>query len=314
MFQEEILNKIEQASIITIYRHIKPDGDAYGSQCGLKKIIEDNFPGKKIYLLGSQNAHWGKLMSKMDENVSDETIKSSLAIVLDTANKDRVDDERFATAKDIIKIDHHLFVEKLGSSEWVDSTTIATCEMLTKFAIENQLKLSKDAATYLYAGLVTDSGRFQFQNTTAQTFRCAAALIEAGVEMSPLYDFIYETLENEVRYRGYCELNYQTTEHGVAYMLIKQDLLDKFEINDNLGSGFVNCLSNIKGIKMWVFFSQKDDGKVKVELRSAGLPVNEVAKKYGGGGHKLASGAVIENWDIVNNVLDDLDKVCADNE
>ncbi len=310
--KKQIWQAISQAPVITIFRHKKPDGDAYGSQMGLKELIKTAFPEKTVYVLGTQSNHWGKIMGSVDEGVTNEAIQNSLALVLDTANEARVDDERYKLAQHIIKIDHHLFVEKFGELEWIDTSTMATCEMLTVLAIENNLTISKAAATFLYCGLITDSGRFLFANTSAQTLWCASKLIEAGVEIIPLYDYIYTSTENEVRFRGYCQLNYQKTEHGVAYMFITEEIKKQFGINENKGAGFVNAISNIEGIHIHVFFSQQDDGQVKIEFRSKDYPVNEVATKYGGGGHKLAAGTIVDSWETVKQVLQDLDDVCKE--
>ena len=308
----DIYNAIAKAEIITIFRHIKPDGDAYGAQMGLRELIMDNFPNKRVYVLGEQNNHWMKLMGPMDENVEDEIIKNSLAIVLDVANVARVDDLRFQKASEIIKIDHHIFVETFGQLELVEEKMMATCEILTKLAIENKLTISPEAATYLYCGLITDSGRFLYSNTTAQTMRYAATLIESGVDIIPLYDYIYEVDEPDVRFVGYCKLNYQRTPNGVAYMFITKEARSQFGIGENQGAGSVNALANIKDINIHVFFSEKDDGAIKIEFRSKKYPVNTIAAKYGGGGHILASGAIVANWDIAKQVLQDLDEECKE--
>ncbi len=303
---KEILNKIKEYDVITIFRHIRPDGDAYGAQMGLKQIIKDNFPDKKVYALGEPNAHWGNIMGEVDSKVTNARIADSLAIVLDTPIISRVDDERFQDAKEIIKIDHHPFVEKFAEIELIDSERISTCELICEFANENKLEISPYAAAYLYTGLVLDSGRFMFANTNSKTFDDASLLLSKGVDITSIYDYIYETKEEEVRLRGYCELNYKKTPNGVAYMIIDDELKKEFNISEFQSSGLVNCLSHIKGIKIWVFFVSKDN-KVKVELRSAGLPINEVAKKYNGGGHKLASGAIIDSFDQVDAIVKDLD-------
>lgn len=308
----KIYEAIASAPVITIFRHQKPDGDAYGSQMGLKELILDNFPNKTVYVLGEQNNHWGKLLGLMDENISDDVIASSLAIVLDVGDKPRVDDPRCFTAKNIIKIDHHIFTEDFGGLELIQTSFIATAEILTEWAMQNKLEISKTAATALYCGLVMDSGRFQYQNTTPDTFRRAAVLLDTGVDMTALYNYVYEVSETDVRYTGYCRLNYQTTPHGVAYIFITKDVRKQFGIGENQGAGSVNALANIKDINMHVFFVEKEDGTIKIEFRSKQFSVNGVAVKYGGGGHKLASGAIVKSWDEAQLVLNDLDKVCED--
>ena len=149
MFKQEILEKIKKYDTITLYRHINPDGDAYGSQNGLNDIIKENFPEKKVYCVGTPSNHFDKFLPHMDE-VSDEIIENSLAIVLDVGNIARVDDARFLTAQDIMKIDHHIYVEpfmdSLGYVEWVETNYIAACEMIADLAYQNDLKINEQAA------------------------------------------------------------------------------------------------------------------------------------------------------------------------
>ena len=103
MITKQIWKTIKKYDTITIFRHIHPDGDAYGSQIGLKRMINKMFPKKKVYCLGEQSSHWGKIFDAMDENVPHEEIRNSLAIVLDVADARRVDDDRFKLAKEVIK-------------------------------------------------------------------------------------------------------------------------------------------------------------------------------------------------------------------
>lgn len=313
MFQQEILDKIKKYDVITIFRHISPDGDAYGSQNGLKALIQENFKDKQVFVLGEKSIHFDKFLKTMDENVSDEIIKDSLAIVLDVANIARVDDQRFLLAKDIIKIDHHIYVEPFKQSEdyveWVQNDYIATCEMIADFAYQNNLVVNNEAATSLYLGIITDSGRFLYPNTSRRTLTLAGKLLDDGSVMSEIYNFIYEQEENQVKFKGYCQQNFNKTPNGVAYNIITLDLMKQFGIDANGGAGVVNVLSGIKNIPIWVHFAYKEDGTIKVEFRSKKIPVNEVATKYGGGGHKNASGAVINDEHLISFILLDLDNL-----
>lgn len=309
---QAIYDAIKEAKIITIFRHTKPDGDAYGSQMGLKEIIRDNFPEKEVYALGATNNHWRKIMGDTDQDVSDEKVQQSLAIVVDVGDIPRVDDRRFLTAEKIIKIDHHIFTESFGGLELIKTDFIAAAEIIADWAMKQNLKVSAKAATYLYCGIVTDSGRFQYEHTTPETFERAAFLLRRGVNAPALFDYIYQVDENDVRYTGYCRLNYQKTPHGVAYVMIPKETRLQFGIGENQGAGAVNSLANITGMKMHVFFVEKDDGAVKIEFRSKKLSVNEIAVKYGGGGHKLASGAVVADFNVARKVLADLEKECRD--
>ncbi len=310
MVTKSIWKKIKEYDTITIFRHIFPDGDAIGSQIGLKRMINKMFPKKKVYCLGSQSSYWGQIFDAMDEEVPLEVIKDSLAIVLDVATKNRVDDERFIEAKEILKIDHHIYVETLGHNiDWVDTSFCACCEMITKIAVDNKVKLDENIALPLYAGMVTDSGRFLYSSTSFRTFELANKLVATGIDFVNLYSFIYAQDIESVKFKGYCQSSFKLTEHGVGYNIITKEIQEQFGVTTNSGAGIVNVLSNIKGVPIWVHFASKEDGTVKVEMRSSGAPVNEVAAKYGGGGHKQAAGCVIESLDVVENVLHDLDEL-----
>lgn len=315
MITKQIWKTIKKYDIITIFRHIHPDGDAYGSQIGLKRMINKMFPKKKVYCLGEQSSHWGKIFDAMDENVPHEDIRNSLAIVLDVADGRRVDDERFATAKEIIKIDHHIFVEVLGTHlDFVDTSYCACCEMIAQLAYDNKVKMDKEIATPIFAGLVTDSGRFMFSSTTARTMNLASKLVNEGVDFVSLYAFLYAQDIESVKFKGFCQTNFKMTEHGVGYNIITKDIQEQFNVGPNQGAGVVNVLSNINGVPVWAHFSYKEDGTVKAELRSSGLPVNLIATKYGGGGHRQAAGCTLENDSLIESVLKDLDDLVAKGE
>lgn len=315
MITKKIWKTIKKYDIITIFRHIHPDGDAYGSQIGLKRMINKMFPKKKVYCLGEQSSHWGKIFDAMDENVPHEEIRNSLALVLDVADGRRVDDERFATAKEIIKIDHHIYVETLGTHiDYVDTSFCACCEMIAELAYDNKVKMDKDIATPIFAGLVTDSGRFMFSSTTPRTMELASKLVKEGVDFVSLYSFLYAQEIESVKFKGFCQSNFKMTEHGVGYNIITKEIQEQFNVTTNAGAGVVNVLSNINGVPVWAHFSYKDDGTIKAELRSSGLPVNFIANKYGGGGHKQAAGCTLENDSLIESVLKDLDELVAKGE
>jgi hypothetical protein len=163
-------------------------------------------------------------MGKTDKDVADQEIMGSLAIILDTANMPRIDDNRFSYAKEIIKIDHHLVVDSFNeTTTWVDSSFVATCEMITKLAIDNKLLISPTAATYLYAGIITDSGRYLYPATTPLTLKYGAHLIECGADLETIHDFIYTNNIKEIRVRGYVMLNFNKTANGLAYIKVDKE-------------------------------------------------------------------------------------------
>ena len=179
---KKILQEILHYDKIIIHRHSNPDGDALGSQIGLRLILEENFPEKKVYTVGDHAKRYSFMArSKMDE-IGDDVYEGALAIILDTSAKALISDDRFTLAAKTIRIDHHIFCEKIADEEVVDTSYESCCGLITQFAVDCGLRLSPTAAQSLYTGMVTDSGRFRYDATSARTFALASHLMEQGVE------------------------------------------------------------------------------------------------------------------------------------
>ena len=173
---KQILHKIKEYDTIIIHRHMRPDPDALGSQVGLKKLLQVNFPEKKIKVAGKTEPTLAWL-AKMDD-VSDDDYKHALVIVCDTANTARIDDERYNKGDFLIKIDHHPNDDIYGDISLVDTSSSSASELIALFALENKLKLDDYSAKLLYAGIVGDTGRFLYPATTARTMAVASKLRE----------------------------------------------------------------------------------------------------------------------------------------
>jgi bifunctional oligoribonuclease and PAP phosphatase NrnA len=308
----EILEAIKQFDTLIIHRHVRPDPDAYGSQGGLAEILKASFPEKTIYAVGKEEPSLN-FLRRMD-HIADEAYENALVIVCDTANQERICDQRYNLGKKLIKIDHHPNEDAYGDILWVDTTASSCSEMIYEFYLmgkEHGLVMTREAARLIYAGIVGDTGRFLFPSTNPKTFKYASELIEYGFSFTELYDGLYRTKLNVAHLSGYVLQNFKLSESGVASMIISKDLLKEYDVSPSEASQLVGILGNIEGIVAWVFFVEEDD-QIRVRLRSKGPVVNEVAKKYKGGGHPLAAGASIYSWDEVANVLADLEAVCRD--
>lgn len=312
--KQQILEEIRQNDSIIIHRHVRPDPDAYGSQCGLAEILKASYPEKKIYVVGETEPSL-EFLYKMDI-VQDELYPESLVIVCDTANQARVSDQRYKTGKKLIKIDHHPNDDQYGDILWVKTEAAATSEMIYELYMEGKeqgLHLSKKAAELLYTGIVGDTGRFLFPSTTEKTFKYASALISEGIKPTPIYDELYKTKRNVAKLSGYVLQNFQLTSSGAASMSISKEILDEFEVTPSEASQLVGILGNIEGVKAWVFFVEEDT-QIRVRLRAKSLVINQLAKKYNGGGHPLASGASVYSWEEADQVLLDLEGLCQDHQ
>ena len=310
--KEKILETIKQYETIIIHRHVRPDPDAYGSQGGLAEILKASFPEKNIYTVGQEEEtlHY---LRRLD-NIPNETYNGSLVIVCDTANAERICDDRYELGDKLIKIDHHPNEDPYGDMMWVDTDASSVSEMIYEFYLagkDHGLKMSDEAARLLFAGIVGDTGRFLFPSTTEKTFTYAGELIHYNFSRPELFDKMYELSPNVVKLNGYVLQNFEMKQNGVAVMVLQKELLKEFHVKSTEASLLVGALGHIAGIKAWVFFIEEDD-QIRVRFRSKGPVINGIARNYGGGGHPLAAGASIYSWDDMTKVINELEEVCKE--
>lgn len=310
---QAILKTMTEFDTIIIHRHIRPDPDAYGSQCGLAEIIKSSFPTKRVFVVGEDEP--SLLFLKEMDQIPDELYEDALVIVCDTANQGRISDTRYNRGKKLIKIDHHPNEDPYGDLLWVDTNASSCSEMIYELFLQGKnqgFTLTKEAARLLFAGIVGDTGRFLFPNTNPKTFIYAGELIDYGFHFPQIYENLYKTKENVARLSGYVYQNYKVTEDGVGWMVITNDILKEYDVTPAEASQLVSNLGNIENMKTWVFFVEEKD-QIRVRLRSKGPVINGVAKKYNGGGHPLASGATIYSLEDVEKVVADLQDECNEN-
>ncbi|HWO97331.1 MAG TPA: bifunctional oligoribonuclease/PAP phosphatase NrnA [Bacillus sp. (in: firmicutes)] len=309
--KEKILELIYKFNTIIIHRHVRPDPDAYGSQCGLAEILKTSFPEKKVYTVGMEEPSLNFLY-RLDV-IEDDVYDEALVIVCDTANEERVCDQRYTKGKTVIKIDHHPNEDPYGDVLWVDTNASSASEMIYEFYLfgkDKGLKMSDEAARLIYAGMVGDTGRFLFPSTKPRTFQYAGELVQYGFEFKELYDQLYSTKLNVAQLQGYVLQNFTLHTSGVAHMTLTKEILERFETTPSEASQLVGVLGSIEGIQAWAFFIEEDD-LIRVRLRSKGPVINTIAQKYKGGGHPMAAGASIYSWDEVEAVLADLEEACS---
>lgn len=311
---KKIYEKIKEFDTIIIHRHTRPDGDALGSQIGLKESIKETFPEKKVFAVGDINERY-RFIGEVD-NISDDIYEGALVIVLDTAETELISDARFNTGKFLIKMDHHLEVRGYGDLKLVDTSFESCAGLITYFIKLNNMKLNSIGARALYSGIVTDSGRFRYSSTSARTFEMASYLLGYNFDVDDVYQNLYIEDLTTVKLRAQMVSKFKITNHNVAYLVnTKEDViasgLDVFSIS----RGMVNVMAGIKGINIWVNFTEDPTTeKVLVEIRSNGININKIAVKYGGGGHLNASGATIDSFEVADKLLKDLDKLMIGEE
>ena len=311
MFQA-ILNTITRYDTIIIHRHKNPDGDAMGSQIGLKHILLENFPEKKIYVVGDNAKFYGFMDDSQMDVIDDSVYEGALAVILDSGSRHLISDERYTLAAHTVRFDHHIFCEKIADDEVVDTSYESCCGLVAQFALESGLRLNPQSAKALYTGMVTDSGRFRYDCTSARTFAIAGKLLEQGIDTNDIFRKLYaDTLESK-QLKAQFIMKVRLTANKVAYIYTTREEFDAMGLDTfTVSRGMVNTMADIKGVGIWVNFTETEKG-VLCELRSGDLNINPIAVKYGGGGHAKASGATVADRETAMAMLADLDAMLGE--
>ena len=303
---QNILDKIKEYDKIMIHRHQSPDPDALGSQGGLALILKESFPEKEIYVIGGPVGGLDFLLT-MDE-VGDDMYQGALVITTDTANEPRISGKQYDLGDLLIKIDHHPDDEPYGDISWVNPKASSTSEMIYDFfeAHKDELVMPTEAAKLLYAGIIGDTGRFMYPATTSHTLWVASQLMTYPFDAASLNRTMDEVSEKIARLAGYVAENIEVDENGAAMVLLPQEVLDKFEIEDSETPPIIPIPGKIKGIKAWGIFVAQPEGFYRVRLRSKGPVINTIAKRHHGGGHPLASGANAKDLAEVKEIYQEI--------
>ncbi len=288
---------ISEYDDILLFRHVGPDGDALGSQFGLKKSLELTFPKKHFFAIGEKDTpkNLRSFFPSFDEyEVNPE--KDFLAIVLDVPNEERINSELYKQASKVIKIDHHPVVDTFEDLFIGDISYSSTCEIVMHILKvgENKMKFSKKASKYLTIGTITDTNRFAFPSVTKQT-------LELSSLHYPQQDItnIIETISNKSieDFQILAKIISKTKYiDNVAIFIMSKSFSKKYNFKKGAKKLFVNELLTPKETEYLLFASfDFEKKKWKGSLRSKRFPINELAIKFHGGGHEMASGFMLEN-------------------
>ena len=311
---EKIYSLIKEHDTVVIHRHVKPDGDAVGSQTGLKYILKAAFPEKKIYSVGDNPGFFGFIEGSEIDEIPDDTYKNALAIILDCGAASLISDGRYTLAKATARIDHHIYTERFTDEEVIDTSFESCCGMITAFAVECGLEIPPVAAAALYTGIVTDSGRFRYDGTTPATHRNAAVLLEKGIDTTRIFRNLYADNFESKRLKASFVLKIKFTQNNVAYIYTTKEEFDDIGADIfTVSRGMVNTMADIKGVDIWVNFTETDSG-VLCEIRSSIYNINPVATMFGGGGHAKASGATVKDRETAMQMLAELDKISGESK
>lgn len=309
---KNLLQLIKKNQKILILRHKDPDLDAYGSQFGFYHALKSAFPQKTILAAGDTNTL--NSFQPLDP-VSREEYRDSLVIILDTVAKQMLLGDDYVEAKTLVLIDHHLNEPDIRYDLYIKNNKASSCsEIVFGLLKDMKIPISPISAKYLLMGIIADTGRFLFNNVNAQTFEAAKGLVELGADLQAIYQTMYTEPLHMKQVKAAFSNSVRYTEHNVAFRKNTPDFMKEHNVDvHTVSRGLVNQMGGAKEVPIWANFTFDERiGKILCELRSQSIPIIEIARKYGGGGHAQACGCTVETWEDTDKILLDLDKIAEE--
>lgn len=300
---EQLDFSIKNSKNILLVSHINPDGDTLGSMCAMHNLILDNYKKKSDMVIVSKLPSVYEFLpditsAKYIEDV-DLSREYDLVINLDVASEDRCANAKvlFDKAKNTVNIDHHETNNSYAKINIIKADASATGEVLFEIAQDLSWKINKNCAICLYTAILTDTGGFRFSNTTEKTMQYAGKLISCGVNPADIFQKCYESQSKDmVLFQSYCVNKAKFVNNDeIAYTVVYKKDLEKFNYNgDDFTDGLTEKLRAIKSTKVAFVVKELNQNLSKVSMRSRQKNIAKVCCAFGGGGHKLAAGAVIK--------------------
>lgn len=316
---EQLDISIKNSKNILLVSHMNPDGDTLGSMCGLFSIIKDNYKKKCDMAAVSKVPAIYNFIPYIEEVKYIENFDLSreydLVINLDVAALNRCGDAQilFNKAKKTINIDHHETNINYGNLNFVEPEASATAEVIVELSQSLNWKISSKTAVCLYTGIMTDTGCFKFSNTTQKTMEYAGKLLSYGVQPSVIYQNCYESNSKDmVLFQSYCVSKAKFLNNDkIAYTVVYKKDLEKYNYNgEDFTDGLTEKLRAIQSTEIAFVVKELSAATSKLSMRSKNLNIANVCSVFGGGGHKLAAGAVIKAnvADSVKMILEEISK------
>ncbi|MEJ2744787.1 MAG: bifunctional oligoribonuclease/PAP phosphatase NrnA [bacterium] len=317
----DIARLIRDHKRIAIFGHMRPDADCVGSQLALYHAITrlgggpemwlpDKVPPTCLFLPGSADIRFE----------GSPAVKDGLVVVLDTPRPERLGRhaECVKGLPVVVNIDHHGSNVSWGTHNWVDTGASATAELIYPLLKELGVAVDLDIATCLYAGIITDTGRFCYSNTTSFTHQLAGELLSFGLSSHSVAERLYaQNRLEKIKLLGEVLSTLSVDEGGeIASLKITPAMYEKSGATSEDADGFINYARDLVGIKVAVLFEELPNGAgVRISLRSRDgrIDVDKIARRYGGGGHPAAAGAMIQGRPqlIERGLLDDVRRAIA---
>lgn len=300
MTNKQLYNYIEKAHSLAIFSHVNPDPDAYGSSFGLREILRDIGKKAEVFAIKQQESYLDKIFPLDEVKTEFKPTDYDLAIVVDLNDlRSRIEKsfaENVINFKNLIVFDHHLLTEDdpLPTKKYNIESSFAACsQLIVQFALDNNLKISKNAASYLWAGLIGDTGRFLHSNLSVDVLKVAQVLFESGADVQHIYDAMFRQKSlSEIRVRNAITDRMKLLHNGkIGYVIFSLKDIKKLGGIDNDIKNYVNEIIEIQGVEFSLVFHEVEPKFYKVSVRSSSrINSSAFAKRFGGGGHKCASG------------------------
>ena len=307
---DTIFDKLAAAETIMLFRHVRIDGDCVGATKGLKAVLRATWPDKQVYIIDDEHSDYLAFLGEDDAPVDDAVYRDALGVVIDVGNRERISNQKYALCREIIKIDHHIPRDAYGDVNWVEDERSSACEMIAAFCerFRDRLVLTAEAATCLYTGMVTDSGRFLYEGVKGETMRLAGMLMDAGVDLQRLYAQLYLRDFDALKFKAHIYEQMQLTPGGVAYIHVTREMQQRFGLTFEAACTAVSALADIRGVLCWLAFIDTAEGDIRVRLRSRFTAINGIAEHYHGGGHACASGATVYSAEEMDALIREADE------
>lgn len=310
-----IVAELSRCSTVLISVHKNPDGDALGSQLGLMIALEKS--GKKVTLHNLDPVPEIYRFLPFTERIrTGKPVNGSYDafIVLDCDPPRTGLFEGIYPAPMLINIDHHITNPKEWKHTWLNADATATGEMIFRVVEQLDVPMDRDIALCLYTAIFTDTGSFRYSNTTPESMRIAASLIEAGADTWLVTENVYESFAyRRLKLLGSVLAGMERSPDGrIAWVVVTEELYRQYEASAEDTDNFVNFVRSTKGVEVAILFRQTAPAQYKISLRSKGrVDLSGLAQMLGGGGHKNAAGSVVDGSisEVKNKVIGSVEKV-----
>lgn len=309
---------IKSSKNILLISHINPDGDTLGSLCAMSEMIKNNFHKECELLCVSKIPKTYEFLPNVSKIKTLDKIDTSreydLVINVDVAAVDRIGEAKilFDRGKFTVNIDHHKTNKGYADLNIIKPQASSTGELLCEIFKKINWKISPETAICLYTAILTDTGSFRFDNTSADALKAASDMVTAGVNPSDIYKKVYETSsKNHVLFQAYCVSKADFADDDkIAYTTVYKKDIEKFNAPEDCTEGLTEKLRSIVTTRVAFVVREINTGTSKVSMRSKSVDVAEICGVFGGGGHKFAAGCVIKGTvkDTVKKILGEIRK------